>query len=207
MQLLYVIRRTKLHLCVCFGLPYAFLRCHAHWCCVNVACLHVHAAHQSVWTKCTWTGSFPTCVWLKPITADDSCGAAGRQWYMGVHLCSSSCRADQPQCVTLWKRMILNHWSATVWRRRLYISCHIKGDVYYFLFTVLQLNLDLILVYFGTEMMKDKKEPKWLERQKTVYLNDKLFFKKEREEVWKILCKQHWKWNSWRGSKCQMNVL
>lgn len=47
-----------------------------------VKMLHVcvaHVAPLSVRTERTWTGSSPTCVWVKPITADDSCGAAGRQ--------------------------------------------------------------------------------------------------------------------------------
>lgn len=145
MQLLCVIT----HPCMCYGLPCESLRWHVHWCCVNVACLPAHAAHQSVWIQCTWTGLFPTCVWLKPITADDSCGAAGRQWYMSVHLCSSSCRANQPQCVTLWKRMILNYWSASAEEKAVHQPPHKRGCLPFSFY-------HFRVKFRGTEMIKDK---------------------------------------------------
>lgn len=124
MQLLSVITRIRLRSSICFG-PGTYIcafACALFVCkCCMFACAHRNI--PSVWTGCTWKRSFPTCVWLKPITADDSCGAAGRQWDMSVHLCSSSCRADQPQSVTQWQRMILNHW--------LNIHYHIQGDGYH----------------------------------------------------------------------------
>ena len=71
--------------------------------------VYVWASHAGVHTShlhlCGVSARGPValqyvCVWLRPITADDSCGAAGRQGDTSVHLCASSCQADQPQTVT-----------------------------------------------------------------------------------------------------------
>lgn len=117
--------------------------------CVNVACLRAHVAHFS---ECTWRGSSKTCVWLKPITADDSCGAAGRQ--AARYRCPSLLSPPAKQ-TSRSLSLSGSGWFSTALvchreDRRLCIRCfiHCKGRRL--------MHLNLLLAYLGTEIIKDK---------------------------------------------------
>lgn len=71
-----------------------------------------------------------------------------------IRLCSSSRRADQAQSVTQWQRMIRNH---RVEKKAVHQLLHIGGQLPFAFCHILELCVNLLLVYSGKRFQLRKK--------------------------------------------------
>lgn len=125
--------------------------------CVNSAGFALHMSHHYLCIgRARGRSSPPACARLMSITADESCGAAGRQWDMSVHLllsllpsrpaavCHSVAAADS-QPLACYCEV----------DRRLHISCQLQGEGFHLLDVVLRFTFRCAFSVFGAQRWWD----------------------------------------------------